>query len=119
MGKKIQFGARPYQKYALYEETLDLIVNRPLIVHLSLYTRLKPTCDKKIEIVGLVLTFLINELSTAEREVPSSNPGGSFILKFFSLFNCNKKMIEILMKIGAKITIIVVENREPYYYLWM
>ncbi len=26
-------------------------------------------------------------------------------------------MIEILMKIRAKITIIVVENREPYYFI--
>ncbi len=26
-------------------------------------------------------------------------------------------MIEILMKIGEKITITVVENREPYYFI--
>ncbi len=37
--------------------TIDLIVTKPLIVHLSLYTRLKPTCDKKIGIMGLVYIF--------------------------------------------------------------
>ncbi len=36
---------------------------------------------------------------------------------FFSFFNCTKKMIEILSKIRVKITIIVVENREPYYFI--
>ncbi len=36
---------------------IDLVVNRPLISHLSLYTRLKPTCDKKIELMGLVYIF--------------------------------------------------------------
>ncbi len=46
------YGAYPIpQGWYLF---IDLIVNRPLIVHLSLYTRLKPTCDKKIEIMGLV-----------------------------------------------------------------
>ncbi len=33
------------------------------------------------------------------------------------VFNFNKKMIAILTKICAKITIIVVENREPYYFI--
>ncbi len=36
---------------------IDLIVTRPLIAHLSLYTRLKPTCDKKIGIMGLAYIF--------------------------------------------------------------
>ncbi len=35
---------------------IDLIVTRPLIAHF-LYTRLKPTCDKKIGIMGLVYIF--------------------------------------------------------------
>ncbi len=39
--------------------SIDLIVNRPLMAHLSLYTRLTPTCDKKIEIMGLV--YIINQ----------------------------------------------------------
>ncbi len=38
-------------------------------------------------------------------------------LIFLKFLNSNKKMIEILTKIGAKITIIVVENREPYYFI--
>ncbi len=33
---------------------IDLKVNRPLITHLSLHTRLNPTRDKKIGIMGLV-----------------------------------------------------------------
>ncbi len=36
---------------------IDLIVTILLIAHLSQYTRLKPTCDKKIEIMGLVYIF--------------------------------------------------------------
>ncbi len=36
---------------------INLIVDRPLIAHLSLYLRLKPTCDKKIGIMGLVYIF--------------------------------------------------------------
>ncbi len=41
-----------------------------------------------------------------------------FIYYKVYVFNSNKKMIEILMKICAKITIIiVVENREPYYFI--
>ncbi len=31
-----------------YPLSIDLIVTRPLIAHLSLYARVKPTCDKKI-----------------------------------------------------------------------
>ncbi len=38
---------------------IDFIVNRPLIAHSSLYTRLKPTCDKKIGIMGLI--YIINQ----------------------------------------------------------
>ncbi len=34
--------------------SIDLIVNRPFVAHVSLYTRLKPICDKKIGIMGLV-----------------------------------------------------------------
>ncbi len=33
------------------------------------------------------------------------------------VWSLNKKIIEILTKIGAKITIIVVENGEPYYFI--
>ncbi len=36
---------------------VDLIVNRSLIVQLSLYTRLKPTCDEKIGIMGRLYIF--------------------------------------------------------------
>ncbi len=36
----------------------------------------------------------------------------------FSFFNSNKKMMEILMKICLKITIIVVENRKHYYIIF-
>ncbi len=36
---------------------INIIVTRPLITHLSLYTRLKPTCDKKIGIIRLVYIF--------------------------------------------------------------
>ncbi len=44
-------------------------------------------------------------------------PVALWFLIFFSFSNSNKKMIEILMKICAKITIIVVENRESYYFI--
>ncbi len=37
---------------------VDLVVNRPLMAQLSLYTRLKPTCNKKIGIMGLV--YILN-----------------------------------------------------------
>ncbi len=37
---------------------IDLIVNRSFIAHLSLYTKLKPICDKKMGIIGLV--YIIN-----------------------------------------------------------
>ncbi len=41
-----------------------------------------------------------------------------FELISFKFFNANKKMIEILTKIRAKIiTVIVEENREPYYFI--
>ncbi len=46
-----------------------------------------------------MFAFLISELSTAEQEVPVSNPGGPSIFNFFSFFNSNKKMIEILRRI--------------------
>ncbi len=36
---------------------IDLIVTKPLTAHLSLYTRLKPTRDKKIGIMGLVYIY--------------------------------------------------------------
>ncbi len=41
---------------------------------------------------------------------------GPLIFKFL-FFNSNKKMIEILTKISAKITIIVIGNKEPYYFI--
>ncbi len=44
-------------------------------------------------------------------------PVAPWILNFFSFFNSNKKMIEILTKISAKIIIIVVENRESFYFI--
>ncbi len=43
----------------LLANPIDLIVNRPLIAHLSLYTRLKPTCDEKIE--TMVLVYIIRQ----------------------------------------------------------
>ncbi len=55
---------------------------------------------------------------TAERVVLSSNPSAPWFLICFSFFNSNKKMVEILTKIRTKITIIVVENREHYYFKW-
>ncbi len=68
-----------------------------------------------------MLTFLINELSTAEREVPGSNPTGPLIFNFFfPFFNSNKKNdwnINENPKIRAKLTIIVVENREPNNFI--
>ncbi len=55
---------RKFNKKQLLLETffpkniMDLIGTRPLIAHLSLYTRLKPTCDKKIGMMGLV--YILN-----------------------------------------------------------
>ncbi len=40
-----------------FDLDIDFIVTRPLVAHLSLYTRLKPACDKKIGIMGLVYIF--------------------------------------------------------------
>ncbi len=55
---------------------------------------------------------------TAEPEVPGSNSGAALIFKFLFIFDSNKKkIIEMLTKIYAKITIIMVENREPYYFI--
>ncbi len=96
---------------------IDLIVNRSLIAHLSPYTRLKPTCDKKIEIMGLAYIFnqwAFNCRAKGHRYKPRWPLIFNF---FFSFFKSNKKMIEILTKICAKITIIVVENWEPYYFI--
>ncbi len=51
-------------------------------------------------------------------EVPGSDPGAALIFKFVIHFQLlTKKRIEILTKIHAKITIIVVENGEPYYFI--
>ncbi len=63
-------------------------------------------------------TRLINKHLTAEPEVPGSNPGVTLIFKFFINFlTLTKKRIEILTKIHVKITIIVAENVEPYYFI--
>ncbi len=40
-----------------------------------------------------------------------------FFLHFFLFLTLTNKTIEIFTKIHAKITIIVVENREPYYFI--
>ncbi len=40
---------------------IGLVVTRPLISHLSMYNRLKPTCDKKIGIMELV--YIFNQLA--------------------------------------------------------
>ncbi len=45
------------QHFPLCLVAIDLIVGRPFIAHLNLYTRLKPTCDKKIGIMELVYIF--------------------------------------------------------------
>ncbi len=49
----------------IYENGIDLIINGLLISHLSLYTRLKPTYDKKIEIMDLLYIIIINGLLIA------------------------------------------------------
>ncbi len=41
--------------------SIDLMVTRPLIAHLSLYTRLKPTCDRKIGIMGLLYVYIFSQ----------------------------------------------------------
>ncbi len=51
-----------YRAYLVFHfhgcvRSIDFIVSRPLIAHLSLYTRLKPASDKKIRIMGLVYIF--------------------------------------------------------------
>ncbi len=65
---------------------IDLIVSRLLIARLSLYTRLKPTFDKKIGIMGLTY-IIINKHLTAEPDVQGSNPGVALIFKFLFIFN--------------------------------
>ncbi len=97
--------------------SIDLIVNRALIAHLSLCTRLKPTCNKKIEIMGLV--YIFNQCTfNCRAEGPRFKPRWPLnFFNLFSFFNSNKKMIKILTKAHVKIIIIVVENREPYYFI--
>ncbi len=86
-------------KWAFYCHVQLSMSHRPLIAHLSLYTRLKPTCDKKI---GMGLVYIFNQWAlNCRASGPVSNPGAPLIFK----------MIEILT------TIIVVENREPYYVI--
>ncbi len=54
---------------------------------------------------------------TGEHEVLGSNPDAALIFKFLIHFlTVTSKRIEMLTKIHAKITITVLENREPYYY---
>ncbi len=67
--------------------TIDLILNRPLIAHLSLYTRLKPTCDKKIGITGLV--YIINQLSISPQSQGSEvqTPVPPSFLNILFIFN--------------------------------
>ncbi len=48
-------------EFKMWVSSIDLIVNRLLIADLSLCMRLKPTCDKKIEIMDLV--YIINQLA--------------------------------------------------------
>ncbi len=66
-----------------------------------------------------LFTLLVNEHSAAEREVPGSNPGAPWFLIFFffAFLTLTKEIFKILMKIHAKITIIIEENREPYYFI--
>ncbi len=45
--------------------SIDLIVSRPLIGHLSLYMPLKPRCDKKISLIELV--YIINQRKLATK----------------------------------------------------
>ncbi len=96
---------------------VDLIVNRPLIADLSLYTGLKPTCDKKMGMMGHVYIFNHCAFNCRARG-PRFKPRCPLIYNFFFHFlTLNKKMIEILIKIRVKITIIIVENKEPYYFI--
>ncbi len=90
---------------------IDFIVTIPLITHLSLYTRLKPTYYKKRRIMGLVYIFHQWGFNCQARG-PRFKPRWPLILIFFHFFNSNKKMIETLTKIHAKITIIIVKNKE-------
>ncbi len=63
----------------------DLIVTRPLIAHLSLYTRLKPTCDKKIGIKGLL--YIFNQWAfNCQARGPRIKRGDLLIFKFFFHF---------------------------------
>ncbi len=62
-----------------------LIVTRPLIAHLSLYTRFKPTCDKKIRIMRFV--YIFNQCAFTCRERGSwLKPRWPLIFKFFPIF---------------------------------
>ncbi len=70
---------------------IDFIVTRPLIAHLSLYTRMKPTCDKKIGITGLVYIFNQWALNYGARG-PWFKPWWPFDFQFFFHFlTLNKK----------------------------
>ncbi len=59
--------------------SIDLIVTRPLIAHLSLYTRLKPTCDKKIGIMHKC--YIIQGVTGKFQDCASKNRTGFAIYK--------------------------------------
>ncbi len=65
---------------------MDLIVNRTLITHLNLYERLKPTCDKKISIMGLV--YIINQWAFDCRARRLQFKLGTFLVLNYFLSHC-------------------------------
>ncbi len=62
---------------------INLVVNRSIIVHLSLYAPLTPTCGKKISIMGRV--YIINQRNLATKLAENSVKFGqkSFLNKFW------------------------------------
>ncbi len=78
----LSFSMKMQTQRDICEKLIDLIVTRPLIACLSLYTTLKPICNKKIGIMGLVYifnqwAFIYRARGPRQRcREPQSNGGG-------------------------------------------
>ncbi len=103
---------------------VDLIVNIPLIAHLSLYTSLKPTCDKKIGTT--VFVYIINQWALDCR---ARGPGFKFRCHlevcpteksrschpFFSVIGRRRRRVNLPVPSSPIFTSVAFRNFENYF----